>query len=74
MDIFTLLRSSTPKAKRTPLSLDIIIAIALALAAFYLASRVMEKFFPNADEEIKKAVVIIATVGVLALVMYLFNL
>lgn len=74
MDIFNILLSSTPKAKRTPLELDFIIAIALALAAFYFASRAMEKFFPNADAEIKKVVVIVATVGVLALVMFLFNL
>ena len=74
MDIFTLLRTSTPKAKRTPLSLDFIIAIVLALAVFYFACRLIEKFMPNAEQEVKNVVAIVPAIGVFALVIYLANL
>ena len=74
MDIFDLLRSSTPKAKRIPLEFDFIIAIALALVVFYFVKRGISKIFPNVDEQLENFIPIIAAMGVFALVIYLFNL
>lgn len=74
MNIFWLMRTSTPKAKRTPLELDFIIAAGLALVAFYLVKRAIAKFFPNMDEQLENFIPMLATIGVFALVLYLFNL
>ncbi|MBQ2824182.1 MAG: hypothetical protein IJF18_06365 [Oscillospiraceae bacterium] len=74
MNIVTFLATSTPKAKRTPLSLDFIIAAVLAIAVFYFACRLIEKFMPNAEQEVKNVVAIVPTIGVFALVLFLANL
>lgn len=74
MEILDLLRSSTPKAKRTPLELDFIVAIALALVVFYFVKRGIAKVLPNIDEQLENFIPIIAAMGVFALVLYLFNM
>ena len=50
--------NSTPKAKRTELSLDVIIVIGLAVAVFYFAKKYFRKIFPNVDEEVENIVTI----------------
>lgn len=71
MDIFRLLRTSTPKAHRVPLTLGFVIAIAVTLAAFYFSSKFLEERFPNLDSETRGIIVKIISAGVLVLMMFI---
>ena len=71
MDFFRLLRTSTPKAHRTPLSIGFIIAIAVTLAAFYFSSKFLEERFPNLDSETRGVIVKIISAAVLVLMIFI---
>ncbi|MBQ7981342.1 MAG: hypothetical protein IJ305_07030 [Oscillospiraceae bacterium] len=71
MDFFRLLRTSTPKAHRTPLSIGFIIAIAVTLAVFYFSSKFLEERFPNLDSETRGVIVKIISAAVLVLMIFI---